>query len=284
MEFLEPESVEDAVALLAAREDARCLAGGATLVAMMNAGLVEPETLVSLRRIAALRGITRDDDGAVMIGAMTRHAETASSPDFVDGQAAVPAAARQIANMPVRNMGTMGGSIAFADPAADYPCALVAAGAAIEIVGPHGARWLPVADFGTDWYETALGDAEIITRIKVPPAPPGSIGHYEKLARVSGDFATVSVGLVLTFDGRHCSAAQVAIGGCGPWPLRLAEADALLVGSALDGETVARAGALLAEAADPLDDVRGSADYRRRVIPRLLAKAIERAAGAREAA
>jgi len=274
MQFFEPTSVEAAISLLATHDDAHCLAGGATLVALMNAGLVEPAALISLQHIETLRGIERGDDGVVTIGAMTRHEETAASNLFHEGQAIVPAAARQIANMVVRNMGTMGGSIAFADPAADYPCALIAAGAEIEITNAAGARWLPVADICVDWYETVLDQGELVTRIRIPPAPAGSVSHYEKLARVSGDFAVVSVALILAFEGAVCSAAQVAVGGCGPWPLRLAEVESMLVGSALDEKIIAAAGGLLVAASDPVDDVRGSAEYRRQVIPRLLAKSI----------
>ncbi|MEX2407704.1 MAG: FAD binding domain-containing protein, partial [Rhodovibrionaceae bacterium] len=142
-EFLRPRSIDEAVAMLAAHEDARPLAGGATLVAMLNAGLIEPDAIVSLSGIEELRGIQAQENGGLRIGAMTRHAETAASALFRDGQQVVPHAAGQIANMPVRNMGTMGGSISFADPAIDYPPALTAAGAEIEIAGPGGTRRVP---------------------------------------------------------------------------------------------------------------------------------------------
>lgn len=273
-EFLRPRSVEEALRHLSEHEDARPLAGGATLVAMLNAGLVEPDAIVSLSAIEELRGISEDGDGWLRVGSMTRHAETAASELFKEGQRVVPHAASQIANMPVRNMGTMGGSISFADPAIDYPPALTAAGAEIEIAGVDGSRRVPVQDFFLDWYTTALEEAELVTAIHIPPAPKGSIGHYEKLARVSGDYAIASVALVLAIEDGVCSAAQIAIGACGPTPIRLPEAENLLVGSGLDPDTLAGAGALLAEASDPVDDVRGSADYRRRLVPRLLAKAV----------
>ena len=276
-EFLRPRSIEEAVSLLAAHEEARPLAGGATLVAMLNAGLVEPDAIVSLSDIEELRGITEGESGWLRVGAMTRHAETAASELFKAGQRVVPHAAGQIANMPVRNMGTMGGSISFADPAIDYPPALAAAGAEIEIVGQGGSRRLPCSEFFLDWYTTALEPDELVAAIHIPPAPAGSAGHYEKLARVSGDYAIASVALVLAMEGGSCSAAQVAVGACGPTPLRLAEAEQTLVGSPLDDAALAKAGGILAEASDPVDDVRGSADYRRRVIPRLLAKAVRTA-------
>ena len=277
MQFFQPERLADAIGLLVEHEDARCLAGGATLVAMMNAGLVAPAALVSLSRIAELAGIAATADGGLRIGAMTRHNETARSPLFRAGQQVVPAAAARIANQVVRNMGTMGGSISFADPAADYLPALAAADAGVEIAGPAGRRLLPIADFVTDWYATALLPGELVAAILVPPAPPSSVGLYEKLDRTAGDFAIASVALVLALDGEVCRAVRIAIGGCGPAPVRLAEAEAALLGAPLTPERIAAAGRTLAAACDPVDDVRASADYRRAVVPRLLAKTIGRA-------
>jgi aerobic carbon-monoxide dehydrogenase medium subunit len=276
MAFYRPASLDEAVGLLASHEGARCLAGGATLVAMMNARLVEPTALVSLSDIAALRGIARLADGSVRIGAMSRHAETARSDLFQEGQRIVPLAAGRIANAVVRNMGTMGGSVAFADPAADYLPALAASDAIVEIVGPDGSRELQVLEFVEDWYTTNLAPGEIIAGFRVPPAPPGSRAHFEKLDRSAGDFAIASVALVLAVEDGRCTAARVAIGGCAPAPVRRREAEALLEGSRLEPKVIAEAGKFLADATDPVDDIRASADYRRAVVPRLLAKAVAR--------
>lgn len=279
-----PRTVEEAVALLAAQPDAMALSGGATLVAMMNARLVEPASLVALRHVEELRACRRLADGAVEIGAMRHHRETAEETELTDGQAVLSRAASQIANATVRNMGTIGGSIAFDDPGADYPAALVAADATVLIAGSGGRRELPATAFFVDWYTTALEPGEIVTGVRVPRAPQGSVGHYEKLARIAGDFAMASIALQVTWSGDTIAAARIAVGGCGPCPIRLDEADALLAGGGPGGEAVTRAGTLLAEAADPVDDVRASADYRRRVIPRLLGRALAAAAPARAAA
>jgi carbon-monoxide dehydrogenase medium subunit len=272
-----PTSLQEAATLLAADPEAKCLAGGATLVAMMNAGLVQPSALVSLRKIKEMAGIERAADGSVRIGAMTRHRMTASSSDFQGGQNVVRHAASVIANPPVRNMGTMGGSIAFADPGADYPPALVAADAEIELLGMGGVRRLKAADFFTDWYQTALEPGELVTAIHLPAGEADAVGYYDKLARVEGDYATASVAIVLTMAARDCAAISIAVGACGPKPVRLAEAERKLVGSVLDDAALSAAGALLAEAADPVDDVRASADYRRLVIPRLVRRAVRAA-------
>lgn len=277
MEFFRPETIDEAVDLLARHEGARCIAGGATLVAMMNAGLAEPTALISMKRVRDIRGIVRREDGLLRIGAMTRHAETARSLLFRDGQRVVPEAASRIANPPVRNMGTMGGSLCFADPAADYLPALVVADAIVEALSPRGHRMIPIGEFIADWYTTVLAPDEIVTTITLPPAPAGSIGVYEKLDRVAGDFAIVSVALVVAFAESACRAARIAIGGCGPAPIRRREAEQVLEGSRLEPKALAEAGRLLVAASDPVDDVRATAEYRRMVLPRMLAKAAARA-------
>jgi CO/xanthine dehydrogenase FAD-binding subunit len=262
--LLRPDSLAEALSLLAEPE-ARCLAGGATLVAMMNAGLVESRLLVALDGITALSGIIASPEGGLRIGAMTRHRETAADARLAGSLAMVRQAAGVIANPVVRNMGTMGGSIAFADPAADYPPALVAADAEIEIAHASGNRRLPAREFFLDWYTTALEPGEMVTAIHLPPPTP----------------ARSIASLALALDGESL---RIAIGGCGPTPLRLDAAEAALAGRLEDPRAIAEAAALLVVASDPVDDVRGSADYRRRLIPRLLAAALADLREAREAA
>ena len=280
MDFYRPTSVAEAVSLLTQHDGARCLAGGATLVAMMNAGLVEPSGLVSLADLRDLTGITVSPDGSVQIGAMTRHVETSRSSVFRGGQRVLPAAAVKIANVPVRNMGTIGGSLAFADPAADYLPALAAIDAAIEVASGSGPRTVPINELIVDWYTTVLDPADIITRVVVPPAPEGSVGVFEKLERTAGDFAVASVAVILAMEHDVCRVARVAIGACAAGPVRRSEAETVLEGSRLEDAAIEAAGDMLAAACDPVDDVRASADYRRRVIPRLLAKTIRRARAA----
>lgn len=274
MSFYRPDTLIEALDLLAGDEDAACLSGGATLVAMMNAELVSPSALVSLAGIPELGEAERLKDGSVRIGAMRLHRQTAFETDLRGGQKVVGEAAAAIANPPVRNMGTIGGAIAFADPAADYPPALVAADAVIEVASADGRREIPAPEFFTDWYETALAPNEMVTAVTLPPGPPGALGRYHKLARVSGDFATVSVALVLAMEAGACAHVAIAVGGCGPIPARLTDVEAALVGGGLDAAAVAVAGAALAEMLDPVDDVRASADYRRKVAPRMIARAI----------
>ena len=278
MEFHGPATVDEAVSLLAADEDARCLAGGATLVAMMNADLLMPSALVSLRHIEALRGISADYDGGLRVGAMTTHHEVANAAGLDGAHALLPETARVIGHPAIRNMGTIGGSIGHGDPQADYPGALVALDAAIEATGPDGTRTIAAEDFCVDYLETALRPGELITAVTLPALPAGAFGAYEKFARVEGDYATVSVAAVVAMEGGRCSHVRVALGSCGPTPVRSEAAEARLAGSALSDSDIAEAAAILREKCDPVDDVRGSGEYRLMLVEPLLGRALRAAA------
>lgn len=282
MRFAEPESVPDALAALSA-PGARCIAGGQSLVAMMNAGLIAPPVLVSLRRVPGLDRVAWAEDGTLTVGATARHRDVARLAPRTAASELIVSAARQIGHPAIRNQGTIGGSIAHADPAADFPTAITCAGAEIEIAAPSGTRRVPASEFFRGYYATACGPGEMVTAIHVPPAPPGARAHYEKLMIVDGDFAVVSVAVILAVRGDTCTHVRLALGAVAAAPLRLPEAEELLAGSSLDDATIARAGALLAEAADPIDDARGSAAFRRRLIPRLLRRAIAAARARTEA-
>jgi len=274
MKYVEPTSLSEALGFLAGDDEARCLAGGATLVAMLNADLVEPSTLIGLRRIDELAGITVTGD-QLRIGAMTTHAQIAVDDRLTGNGAVVRDAARQIAHPAIRNMGTIGGAICHADPNADFPGALVAANAVLEAAGQSGTRQIPADEFFLDYLETSLEEDEILSAVMVPVEPAGAGARHLKFSRTHGDYATVSISLVLVMDAGACSYARVAVGSVGPTPLHLDEADAILTGSALSEDTVKQAGNKLMEAADPVDDVRGSAEYRRMIIPGLLQRAVD---------
>ena len=274
MKYVEPTSLSEALGFLAGDDEARCLAGGATLVAMLNADLVEPSTLIGLRRIDELAGITVTGD-QLRIGAMTTHAQIAVDDRLTGNGAVVRDAARQIAHPAIRNMGTIGGAICHADPNADFPGALVAANAVLVAAGQSGTRQIPADEFFLDYLETSLEEDEILSAVMLPVEPAGAGARHLKFSRTHGDYATVSISLVLVLDAGACSYARVAVGSVGPTPLHLDEADAILTGSALSEDTVKQAGNKLMEAADPVDDVRGSAEYRRMIIPGLLQRAVD---------
>ncbi len=274
MHFYNPRTLDDAIALLAADAGAMPLAGGATLVAMMNAELVEPNALVSLGAIDELKALEPTADGGFRIGAMVSHTALAASYQLADGHSVVRQAASLIAHPTVRNIGTIGGAVAHGDPSSDLPAALVAADAVIEVAGPAGRRDIVAGDFFEDYLTTALVDGEIVTAVRLPASPEGATGVYEKFARVHGDYATLSVAVLLAMVGCNCSFVRIALGAAGPKPIRVETAESILVGSELDDEAITATSQLLVEASDPVDDVRGSAEYRLMLVPRLLARAL----------
>ena len=265
---LTPSTIEQAVEMLTAHPGARPMSGGASLVAMKNARLVEPDHVINLAGIAALRGFERQADGALRIGGMVRHREIADASILTGDQAMIRQAAGVIANRVVRNMGTLGGAVGNADPAADYLPVLACADARVELAGPDGLRHLAMHEYLMDWYETALQPGEFVAGVILPPTGQGP-SVYRKLARTPGDYATVSVACA-----RVGQSVRVAVGACGPAPLRAPDAEAAILGRLTDPVAVADFGAALAALADPIDDVRGSAEFRRRLIPRMVAAAI----------
>ena len=272
-----PRNLSEALDLLATTADARPLSGGASLVAMMNAGLVAPAALVSLTRIPELCGIRVSAAGDIAIGAATRHNEIAGD-GRLSGTAAVLAdAAAQIAGTAVRNMGTIGGAMAHADPALDFPSALVAVEATVEIASSAGRRLVPIGEFFVDWYTTVLAPSEIVAAVHIHK-PKHGVGIYLKHARVAGDFAIVSVAVTLARDGE----VHVAIGGCGPsrsLPPRR-------IGSCLPicHDPPRLAPAICWQRWRTRSTTFGSAKYRKVLIPRMLARALHDAVAASRSA
>lgn len=276
MKFACPETIADAARLLA-EDGARCLSGGQSLVAMMNADLVAPSTLVSLRRIGELARIEIGPDGGLSLGAMATHASVARLKPASAGAELVIAAAGAIGHPAIRNQGTIGGSIAHADPAADYPTAITCADATVVIAGSNSRRRVAAAEFFKGFYETALEPGEIIVAVEVPPGATGARAHYEKFALIDGDFAVVSAAAIIGMSGGRCSFARLTIGACAATPVRDPVAEERLIGTTLDEEALDRAADLLMQRCDPIDDFRGSASYRLKLVPRLLKRAVDAA-------
>ncbi len=276
MRYCCPTTIDEAVAILAADEDARCLAGGATLIAMLNADLLTPSTVVSLRAIPDLDGIHESGSGFT-IGAMTRHAAVASDNRLDDGLAVVRLAAQEIGHPAIRAVGTIGGSVAHADPSADYPSALVAADAQIEITGSDGTRRVSARNFFEDFFTTALEPSELVSAIHLTRDPDTTTSTYLKVARSDGDFAIASMAFCGKFAGTTCTHARVAVGGCASTPLNVPEVDEMLRGADLASDQITAAADTLAQACDPIDDVRGSAEYRRLLVKRLLPRVLDNA-------
>ena len=269
-----PTSIAQALASLS-EPGARCLAGGQSLGVMLNARLVEPTVLVSLRCIDELRAIDVLPDGSLRIGAMTSYAAAGRLPVTSGSTELIVDAIPLIAHPPIRNQGTLGGSICHADPAGDLPTLAACVDARIRIAHERGVREVPAAKFFRGYFETAVQPGELVISIDVPRTPDGVRARYEKFMLTEGDFAVVSVAALVGWDGTSCDFARMAIGACAA-ALRALRGGGCAAGRAARSTMrlcAARVRFLL-EACDPPDDFRGSHEYRMKLIPRLLRRAV----------
>ena len=252
-----PSSLADVLALLARHGDeARVLAGGHSLVPAMKLRLAEPRVLVDLSRVAELRCIS-EKDGRIVIGAMTTHAELASSALLAAKCPLFAETAPQIGDLQVRNRGTIGGSLAHADPAADWPPVALALDAEIEVAGPSGLRTIPVTAFFTDIMQTALGPGEVLRAIRVRPT--GTSVAYVKTEQKASGFALCGVAAVVD---RAANRVAVAITGIATTPFRASQVERALEGGPFTADRIAEAARAAAAGAQLLSDMHGSAEYR----------------------
>ena len=279
-----PGTLDEAVALLERHGDeAKVLSGGQSLLPLLKLRLGDAGHLVDIGRIPGLTGIT-ESDGYLRIGGATREADLERSALIRDKYLILRDTAVVIADPLVRNRATVGGNLAHGDPANDHPATMLALGAEVVARGPGGERTIPVTQFFTGLFATALAPAEILTEIRIPIPPPRSGGAYVKLERKVGDFATAAAAAQVTLGGAG-EIAQVGIGltNAGPTPIKATAAEEHLRGRRPDAEAVAEAARLAAEAASPSADRRGSVEYKRdmaRVLTgRAITRAVERAGG-----
>ncbi|WP_448601102.1 FAD binding domain-containing protein [Thermoflexus hugenholtzii] len=281
-EYVAPSTLDQAIRLLQQYgPDARLLAGGQSLIPMMRFRLVNPKVLIDLNRIHGL-DFLEEDRGVLRIGAMVRHRAMERASLIQQRYPLLADTARVIADPIVRNWGTVGGSIAHADPAGDWGAALLAAKAEVVITGPKGRRigqrTLPLEEFFTGPFMTALQPGEIVTEIRVPAPGPREAGAYLKIERKVGDFAVVAVGVQIALDADGvCRKAGIGLCAVGPTSLRAREAEEWLMGKRLDERVIARAGELAAEAAQPTSDTRGPAEYKRDMVRVLTVRALRKA-------
>jgi carbon-monoxide dehydrogenase medium subunit len=275
-EYERATSVEHALDLLARLgPDARLLAGGHSLLPMMKLRLATPEHLVDIDALAAELGYIREEGGEVRIGAMTRHREILESELLAANLAIFTDAERVIADPVVRNRGTIGGALCQADPAEDLSAVCAAVGARIVIRGQTGERVVDMREFHRGAYETAVGEAEMVTEIRVPlHADAGSA--YEKVERRVGDWAVAAAGAALRLEGGTIAQAGIALAAVGS-DVTSPEAEAALAGQTPSEDLFAEAGRLASETCDPVTDQRGSAEYKRHVAGELTRRALRRA-------
>jgi len=260
-------SVQEAIDLLGSREDAKLLAGGHSLIPAMKLRIARPGTLVDIGRIGELSYI-REDGDAIAIGSLTRHHDVATSDVLRDRCGIMSFAAGEIGDPQVRHRGTIGGSVAHGDPASDMPGVLLTLDAEFVVVGPGGERRIPAADFFTGVFETALGEQDVLTEIRVKPLSGG--WAYLKFARRKQDWATVGVAAVVSNGG-----ANVGLVSMGGTPLRAKAVEEALAGGADPATAAEKAD----DGTEPSSDVAGSADYRRHLARVLTRRALEEALG-----
>ena len=266
--LVEPESVRDAIAALEQLDgEARLVAGGTALIAMIRLGLVKPDRLVSLNQVTELRRI-RVDKGWLELGAMATHAEIERSQLVRDGWPLLAEAVHRVATPAIRTSGTIGGNLAYAEPASDPAPALLCLNAEVVVAGPGGSRTVPVSRFFRGFYEAALDPGEIVTTVRIPPPPAGARGGYVKYtSRSEEDKPLVGVAALVVLDGAgRCQDIRLALGGAAPTPIRAEGAERTLRGETLTDAAVRAAADVAAQQADPLTDLMGSADYRREMI------------------
>ncbi len=274
-EYVAPTSVEDALAALAeAGDEGKVLAGGQSLLPVLRMRLNAPEKVIDLGRVEGLRGI-REDGDTIVIGAMTTHDEVANSELIKEHAALLAKATAEVADPQIRHRGTLGGAIVHADPAGVLGAPVLALDAEMVIAGPGGERTVAAKDFFTDLFETAVGDGELLTAIRIPKHT-GWGAHYEKFVRVAHQWSIVGVAATVKADGGTISEAKIGLTNMGSTPLRAASVEAALAGKS--ASDVADACSSAADGTNPPSDLNGDADYRRHLATVLTSRAVAAAA------
>ncbi|MYC30887.1 MAG: xanthine dehydrogenase family protein subunit M [Chloroflexi bacterium] len=266
-EFHQATDLDHAFALMSDYgDDSRLMSGGTALVLQMKQRFSQPGHVIGLRRIPGLDSIEETEDGNVRIGALCSQRQVENHPLVLERLPLVAEAYRHVATPRIRNMATVGGGLAHGDPNQDPPPALIALGASVELSSANGVRRiLPAEDLFVDYFETDVRPGEIVTGLVAPPAAEGAGTAYMKfLPRTADDYATVSVAAVLTPDEEgKCGDVRIALGSVGLTPIRARAAEEALRGQPLTEKNIRAAVATVPDAVDPLDDHRGSADYKR---------------------
>ncbi len=284
-DYRAPATLHEALTILKERGDeAKVMAGGQSLIPLLKLRFSRPELVVDIGRLPAMSSIKRDD-GHVSIGALVRHVDVERSPELASWLPIMPEAAHWIADPLVRNRGTVAGSVCHADPAGDWASVMLALGAEVVAHSEAAERAIPIDGFFEGPFTTKLRPDEVVTEIRIPAPKGRSGGAYLKLERKVGDFATVAVAVQVEMDGDDIARAGIALTAVGATNIRAAEAERSLTGRRPTDEVIAEAARQAAAAAEPKDDIRGSAAYKKDVVrvfvQRGLRSAVARAKEAR---
>jgi CO/xanthine dehydrogenase FAD-binding subunit len=273
-DYVVAESVDAAVAALAAADgEAKILAGGQSLVPMLNFRLLRPSVLVDINRIPDLAFIEEEAD-AIVVGALTRHHRLETSPVIARHVPVLGESMRHVAHLAIRNRGTIGGSLSHADPAAELPMLALLLDATLRVISPAGPRAIPARDFFLGPLTVDLASDEMVTRIVLPKLPPATGWGFAEVARRSGDFALAAVAATLTLRDGAIAEARIALTGVDETAKRAREAEALLAGRALTPDLIETAVASIRVSVNPPSDLHASADYRRHLVGVLAGRAL----------
>jgi carbon-monoxide dehydrogenase medium subunit len=282
-DYHRPSSLDEALQLLSTLDDAKVLAGGQSLIPLLKLRFATPANLVDLNRVPGLDSIA-EEGGFLRIGPLVRHNQMAASELVSRRYPTLASAAPQIADPIVRNLGTVAGSLAHADPAGDWGSVMLAVGGSVVLRSVRGERELPVGEFLLDLLTTAIEPDELLVEVRVP-APSGRVGGtYLKLERKVGDFATVGAAVNVQMDDGKISRAGIALTAVGTKNIRASEAAAALAGAEASEATFTEAARLAAAAANPVTDVRGTAEYKRHMVEVYVRRGLERAVESARAA
>lgn len=278
-DYFAPKTLEDALSLLVEQgEDARVLAGGTDVMVKMSHGLLKPTAIVALEAVEGLDEIRFDAKEGLTIGATAKLADVASHPDILVRYPAVAHSVQVMANVEVRNMGTVAGNLCNAAPSADTAPPLIAMGAEVALASLQGERRLSLDQFFRGPGLTAMERGEIMTAIHVPLPLQGSGASYQRISgRCGVDIAAVGVGAMGVFNGRACTDAMIVLGAVAPVPMRAMETEALMQGKEWTKELIDKGGEKAAQEAKPISDVRASAEWRKRMVAVLTRRALEEA-------
>ena len=279
-EYHTPSTIQEAITLLTQYNgEAKILAGGHSLLPIMNLRLAQPKALIDIGKISGLSGI-REDNGAIVIGAMTTHYMVESSSLLKQKVPLLPETAAVIGDVQIRNRGTIGGSIAHADPAGDLPAAAVALDIQLKAVGPRGERILSAREFFVDILTTALQPDEILTEIRVPAFAAHTGSAYEKFPNPASRYAIVGAAAVVTVDGSGvCRKASIGLNGITGKPVAAVGVEQALIGKQLNNQSIQEAAAKAADGLEPLGDIFASATYRAHLARVYTKRALTRASG-----
>jgi aerobic carbon-monoxide dehydrogenase medium subunit len=276
-DYLEPASLQEACALLKQHTgDAKVFAGGAHLTILMKQGLYQPKALVNIKKISELKGISFDAKQGLIIGALVTHREIETSALVKEKLPVLCEAEREVANIRVRNVGTVGGNLASGEPLTDLSQIFISLDGKAMITGADGSRAVLVEDLFVDFYQTSLGEDEILTHVVIPIPPPRSGVEYIRFSSssvVDKPSAGVAVRVSLEANGEACQSARIVLGCVGPTPVRAREAEALITGTKITPELVRDAAAVAAQECSPTDDLRGSEQYKRAIVRTLVKRA-----------